>query len=523
MRDGRDLTGLGLAAVEGAAQDVRLRPADRRHRPPEVGRRRLVRHVPQLPREPPVLDPEEPLTGELEVVPLHVDAPRPVPDHVDPAVDTTDQILGGQPARIRPQRHVGHALHRHVGGGVGVGAPVGPLEAGEPRDPPVQLVPHQPAVLHQVPGLARDALVVVADRRQPVLGGAVAGDVHQLGAVAQRAELFEGGEGGAGVRGLVPEGTVQLGRVPDGLVDGQPQVRRVDDQVVQPRLDAGRPHLLRQQAGHLGQLGVPVPAGPGQVLPPASGRWREGTHGVELAAGVVHRHGGEHGVQPYPLLRGRGPGGVGVELVLVHGEQRGVHVIDPVGRQQPRAPVGQQRRLLRVGHGEGIDPVRRHPGLVGVHGLVRELHPLVRPGRLDHLRRQLRHRHRLRGDPGRGVQGQVHAGREAPRTAVHHPHRVPEVGGVRGPGGPGVPQPQGGAAHPFEPEVGVLGPEGTRAGEGGVGEGAQGECREGLVEVMGHGEIPSNAGGHENNSRARPPVSCTAELSRPRVRLPRVP
>src|SRR6266516_6685677 len=75
VADRRDLARLALAAVEGAAEYVGLRPADRLHRVPEVRRRRLVGDVPELAVEPAVPDPEEPLAGELEVVPLHVDRP----------------------------------------------------------------------------------------------------------------------------------------------------------------------------------------------------------------------------------------------------------------------------------------------------------------------------------------------------------------------------------------------------------------------------------------------------------------
>src|SRR3954463_11971784 len=88
---GGDLARLGLAAVEGAAQDVGLRPADLLHGPPEVGGRGLVGEVLDLAGETAVLDEEGPLTGELEVVALHVDRPGPVADHVEAALDPADQ------------------------------------------------------------------------------------------------------------------------------------------------------------------------------------------------------------------------------------------------------------------------------------------------------------------------------------------------------------------------------------------------------------------------------------------------
>src|SRR5581483_2215061 len=60
----RDLSGLTLAAVERATEDIGLRAADGVHRAPEVRRRRLVRDVAQHPVEAAVADPEEALAGE---------------------------------------------------------------------------------------------------------------------------------------------------------------------------------------------------------------------------------------------------------------------------------------------------------------------------------------------------------------------------------------------------------------------------------------------------------------------------
>jgi hypothetical protein len=53
-----DLPRLALTAVEGAAEHVGLRAADRYHRVPEVRRGRLVGDVPQLAVEAAVPDPE---------------------------------------------------------------------------------------------------------------------------------------------------------------------------------------------------------------------------------------------------------------------------------------------------------------------------------------------------------------------------------------------------------------------------------------------------------------------------------
>ena len=156
----------------------------------------------------------------------------------------------------------------------GESAKAQPLERGMPAQPghvAVDLVADQDAVLHDVPLLAGDALVVPADGGQPVDGGAVAGHVHQRRAVLQGAELVDGGERRAGVGGLVAQRPVELGGVPDRLVDGEEEVGRVDDEVVAAGLDRRRLRLLPQQLGDLGQLAAPVPAGAGQVLP-ARGR-----------------------------------------------------------------------------------------------------------------------------------------------------------------------------------------------------------------------------------------------------------
>src|SRR4051794_1011242 len=313
----RDLAGLALPAVEGPAEDVGLRAADHRHGAPEVGRRRLVGDVAQLPGEPAALDPVEPLAGELEVVALHVDRPALVADDEDAAIDPGDDLLGGGAARCRLQGHVGHPLHRHVAGGVGEGAAVGPGHAAQPRHVPVDLVADQDAVLDEVPLLAGDALVVPAHRRQAVRGGAVAGDVHQRGAVLQRAQLVDGREARPRVRGLVAQRPVQLGGVPDRLVDGQEEVGRVDDQVVAAGLDRRGLRLLAQQVGDPGELAAPVPAGAGEVLPAATDRRREGPHALEGAGGPVDGEGGELRVDAHPLLAGAGGRGGGGGILFL--------------------------------------------------------------------------------------------------------------------------------------------------------------------------------------------------------------
>ena len=149
-----------------------------------------------------------------------------------------------------------------------------------------------------------------------------------------------------GVGRLVAERPVQLGGVADRLVDGQPQVGRVDDQVVRARPRRSARASSRRAAPGSAPARRPSPSRcPVRYSQPRPTGGAMRAHRVELAARLVDGDGGELRVQPHPLLRGDGARGVGVELVLLHGEQRGVrHGRRPSARQQPRAPVGEQRR-----------------------------------------------------------------------------------------------------------------------------------------------------------------------------------
>ena len=201
----------------------------------------------------------------------------------------SSSVLGPSGAGL--QRHVGHPLDRDVTGGVGVGAAVGAavVELGvHVRHRAVELVADQHAVLDDVP-----ALRLRRPRRRtrwwPGRAGWVRSPVTFMTgrAVLQRTELVDGRERRTRVVGLVAERPVELGGVADGLVDGQPQVGRVDHQVVAAGLHGRRGELLAEQVGQLGRARRPSRSRAGEVLPAAADRRRDRAHGVEDAGGLV--------------------------------------------------------------------------------------------------------------------------------------------------------------------------------------------------------------------------------------------
>ena len=94
---------------------------------------------------------------------------------------------------------------------------------------------------------------------------------------------------------------------------------------------------------------------------------------------AVHRDGGDDGMQPDPLLGRRG-GAVAVELALLDLMERDVDMVHPRVREQPRAPLAQQRDLVGDADLERIRQIGRDPRDLSVRGLVRKLDALAVDG-----------------------------------------------------------------------------------------------------------------------------------------------
>src|SRR3954463_5566015 len=127
----------------------------------------------------------------------------------------------------------------------------------------------------------------------------VAGDVHQWRPVLEIVELVRGRKRHPRIVRFVAECAVEFCRMPNGLVNGQPQVRRVDDQVITSRLDGWSVELLDQPPRQLSELAVPVPTGASLVLPASPCRRCDGSHGFEGTGSRVDRYCRELWEEPY--------------------------------------------------------------------------------------------------------------------------------------------------------------------------------------------------------------------------------
>src|SRR5690606_9174924 len=135
MADRTDLARLALSVAEGAAEPVAVLPADHVHRVPEVRRAALICHVLQHARDPAVAHLIGNLAGELEVVALLIDGPRPTILHDDAPLCIGHDVIERDVLLARHERDVGHALEGDIAPGLRERAAVRAIHPGQRRDP----------------------------------------------------------------------------------------------------------------------------------------------------------------------------------------------------------------------------------------------------------------------------------------------------------------------------------------------------------------------------------------------------
>src|SRR5438445_7930717 len=88
------------------------------------------------------------------------------------------------------------------------------------------------SILDQIPALGRHPFVIIADGGAALRLGAVGEEIAKLRTELKFARLVWRQKAGPGVVRFPPERAVQFGGMADRLVDGQPEIRRMNDEVV---------------------------------------------------------------------------------------------------------------------------------------------------------------------------------------------------------------------------------------------------------------------------------------------------
>ena len=163
----------------------------------------------------------------------------------------------------------------------------------------------------------------------------------------------------------------------NGLVDRQPQVARVDHEVVAARPRPTAPGASPPAARAARRARRPSRApGAGEVLPAAAGRRRDGAHRVEDPAARrrcrARRPRGARGPVAGSSRSRRGRRRTCSPAPLVTEAYAWSTRASATSRSVQSA---SSATLLVERHGERVDVVRRDPGLVGVHGLRRDQRP----------------------------------------------------------------------------------------------------------------------------------------------------
>src|SRR6185503_4703629 len=240
-----DLLRLALATVRRAPERPFVAVPEHVERAPEPRADRGVGRVLEEPRLLAALDLPADLAAELEVQPLVVDRPRAVRVHQDPVVGRGDHRLEGVRAGQEPD--VRHPDHRDPVEAVGADGAAGALDAGQGGGVATRQRADPDPVLDDVDRVGGRALVIEAEAAERAWQGRIGGHVHQLRPEPQRTQLPQLQPRRPGECRLPAEDPVELGGVPDRLVDLERHLLAAEDQVgrIQRRAGVRRQELPR--------------------------------------------------------------------------------------------------------------------------------------------------------------------------------------------------------------------------------------------------------------------------------------
>src|SRR5262249_19416988 len=204
-----------------------------------------------------------------------VEAEAAIADDVEPVLLAGDEVVERSRLRVRLQRNVWHALNRKRHWAVAIGAAIRLAAADERRLAHRHLVVLEHAVLddRKLRTDAAHAVVIESDGRQSTGLRSIRHDRHHRTAELERAELLRRQEGRSGEIGLPAESTVELGGMTDRFVDRQPEIGRIEHEIVFARRDRLCPKLLLDLLSGQGGFGYEVM--PFDILPAFAARRRK--------------------------------------------------------------------------------------------------------------------------------------------------------------------------------------------------------------------------------------------------------
>src|SRR5829696_3227824 len=236
-------------------QLVCLEPTDEIHSVPEVRRTELVGHILEHAGNPTLLDLIEDLASELGIISLLINGEGTVPYNCDAVVGGRNEILPAHLSIPGKDRYVRHALKLNAAPVLGVRTAMRPDWHLLLPVPPVEplglftrgLVIIENSVPHDQKVVGPDPFVVVAYGRYRSLLGAVSLDVHKLGSVLELAQdsARRRQKAGSGQVGLIPQRPIELGGMANGFVDREPEMGRVQDEIVLALPNGSGGELLR--------------------------------------------------------------------------------------------------------------------------------------------------------------------------------------------------------------------------------------------------------------------------------------